>query len=77
MCDSVTINQFLRTLGEREVDVKQLCNIAFCELNPFPYRTVKVKRLHYTTLVRSELQKLEQIRNSLPNQDRSFECESD
>ena len=77
MNDSVTINQFLRTLGQRAIDVKQLCNIAFCELNPFPYRTVKMKRQYYSTLVRNELQKLEQIRNSLPNHDRSFECESD
>ncbi|CAG2167428.1 unnamed protein product, partial [Oppiella nova] len=77
MRDSVAINQLLRTLGERHIDVRQLCYIAFCELNPFPYRTVKLKRQHYSQLVSNELQKLDEIRNSLPKHDRSFECESD
>jgi len=77
MNDSVSINQFLRTLGERDCDVKQLCSIAFSQLNPFPYRTVKVKRQYYSNLVKNELEKLEEIRKSLPNHDRSFDCESD
>jgi hypothetical protein len=77
MNDSVSINQFLRTLGERDFDVKQLCTIAFSQLNPFPYRTVKVKRQYYSNLVKNELEKLEEIRKSLPNHDRSFDCESD
>lgn len=76
LSDSAAINQLLRTLGERTIDVGLLCEIAFCQLNPFPYRTVKVKRQYYSNLVRTELQKLEQIRNSLPKHD-SFECDSD
>lgn len=77
MNDSVSINQFLRTLGERPCHVKQLCNIAFLELNPFPYRTVKMKRMHHSNLVRNELEKLEEIRRNLPNHDRSFDSQSD
>ncbi|XP_054158030.1 TBC1 domain family member 2A-like [Oppia nitens] len=76
LTDSVTINQFLRTLGERPIDVNRLYCIAFIELNPFPNRTVKLKRQHYSQLVSSELQKLQLIRNSLPNHE-SFECDSD
>ena len=77
MKDSVSINQFLRTLGERPCDVKQLCYIAFVELNPFPYRTLKTKRIYHTKIVKEELEKLEELRRTLPNHDRSFDSQSD
>ena len=64
--DSVTINTLLRTIGQRSINVKELCKIAFSLLNPFPMSKVKAKRAHYTLLVKSELDKLENMRKTLP-----------
>ncbi|RWS31121.1 TBC1 domain family member 2B-like isoform X1 [Leptotrombidium deliense] len=67
MNDAMTINQFMRGIGDRTNDVKTLCHIAFTSLNPFPMSKVKQKRSHYTTLVTGELKKLDEIRKSLPS----------
>ena len=65
--DSVQVNTLIRTLGEgRRCDVRSLCRIAFTFLNPFPMNRVRAKRHHYTQLVRSELDRLDLIRRSLP-----------
>ena len=64
--DSMMINTFLRTLGERNCDVRTLCKIAFSLLNPFPMSKVKTKRAYHTRLVKGELAKLDEIRRALP-----------
>jgi TBC1 domain family member 2B len=65
--DSLSINTLLRTLGETGCDVKTLCRIAFSFLNPFPMNRVRQKRAHYTTVVKTELERLEQLRMNLPS----------
>ena len=68
--DSVQVNSLIRTLGqESRCDVRSLCRIAFTFLNPFPMNRVRAKRQHYTQLVTSELQRLDQLRKSLPSYD--------
>lgn len=66
--DSVQINTLIRTLGETQCDVRSLCRIAFGVLNPFPMNRVRMKRQHYTQVVRSELERLDQLRKTIPTQ---------
>lgn len=77
MNDSIVINQFISTLGEKQCDLRQLCNIAFVELNPFPYRTVKTKRLYHSNQMKQEFEKLEKLRKTVPSRNRSFDSQSD
>lgn len=70
--DSVQVNTLIRTLGEGRCDVRSLCRIAFTFLNPFPMNRVRAKRQHYTIMVKSELERLDQIRRTLPSYDSSM-----
>jgi hypothetical protein len=74
--DSVQVNTLIRTLGEGRCDVRSLCRIAFTFLNPFPMNRVRAKRHHYTLMVKSELDRLEQIRRTLPSYDSSMSSTS-
>ena len=65
LCDSASFNQFLRTLDERQFNLKRLSEIAFRELNPFSSARVRAKRNHYTALVTEELRKIEQVREAI------------
>ncbi|KAH9506526.1 TBC1 domain member 2A [Dermatophagoides farinae] len=67
MTDSASMNQFLRTLDERQFNLQRLSDIAFRELNPFPSRLVRSKRTHYTALVIEELKKIDEFRYTLNN----------
>lgn len=71
--DSVSVNTLLRTLGERECDVRNLCKIAFSLLNPFPMSKVRSKRAYYQQVVSCELERLEQIRRTLPSVEKGEE----
>ncbi|XP_074604411.1 TBC1 domain family member 2B-like [Brevipalpus obovatus] len=64
--DSLALNQYLRVLGYRTSDVNHLFHISFNSLNPFRMRAIRAKRQHYTQWVTSELNKLDQIRKSIP-----------
>lgn len=76
--DSVLINTFLRTLGERPCNVRTLCKIAFSLLNPFPMSRVKAKRSHYTKVIRGELEEIANMRARVENErDRSDDGQSD
>ncbi|RWS03375.1 TBC1 domain family member 2B-like protein [Dinothrombium tinctorium] len=77
MNDAMSINQFMRCIGERTHDVKLLCHIAFTVLNPFPMKKVKAKRAQYSSLVSNELQKLDEIRKSLPSHENRTDSQSD
>ncbi|XP_053212562.1 TBC1 domain family member 2B-like [Panonychus citri] len=77
MNDSLTINQYIRLLGYRTIDVDHLCHISFNLLNPFRMSKVKAKRLHYTQLVTSELNKLDTIRKTLPAHENNDNSDSD
>lgn len=63
--DSATMNQFLRTIDEKNFNLQRLSDIAFRELNPFPSRLVRSKRIHYTGLVVEELKKIDEFRSTL------------
>jgi TBC1 domain family member 2B len=75
--DSVAINHFLRTIGDKTKDVRKLSHIAFSLLNPFPMSTVKRKRSHYTEVVLNELGKLESIRKASPIHQPNYDSASD
>lgn len=75
--DSVSVNTLLRTLGERECDVRTLCKIAFSLLNPFPMSKVRSKRAYYQQVVSCELERLEQIRRTFPTVQDTEEVDRD
>ncbi|KAI1285106.1 TBC1 domain family member 2B [Halotydeus destructor] len=75
--DSMQINTFLRTLGERKCDVNYLCNIAFSRLNPLPMSKIQAKRAHHSILVKEELRKLDDLRKALPSHDTADSGHSD
>jgi hypothetical protein len=64
--DSVQINTFIRTLGEKDFDVRSLCKVAFNGLNPLPLGKIRSRRQYHTAVVRGELEKLEELRRAIP-----------
>lgn len=65
--DYMAINRYLRTMPERMTNTKQLGQVAFNELNPFPMRVINAKRATHMQAVKEQLRKLDEIRNSLPD----------
>lgn len=62
----MAINRYLRTMSERITDIRQLAQVAFGDLNPFPMRVINAKRVQHMQAVKEQLRKLDEIRNSLP-----------
>ena len=76
LTDMMTINQYLRVFGEKTYDIKQLCNIAFNVLNPFPMSKIKAKREIYRLEVSKELEKLENLKHT-SDSDKTIDSQSD
>ncbi|KAL1469317.1 hypothetical protein MTO96_005016 [Rhipicephalus appendiculatus] len=64
--DYMAINRYLRTMSEKITDIRQLAQVAFGDLNPFPMRVINAKRVQHMQAVKEQLRKLDEIRNSLP-----------
>ncbi|XP_042145435.1 TBC1 domain family member 2B isoform X1 [Ixodes scapularis] len=64
--DYMAINRYLRTMPEKMTNTRQLGQVAFNELNPFPMRVINAKRAAHMQAVKEQLRKLDEIRNSLP-----------
>lgn len=73
--DYMAINRYLRTMSERITDIRQLAQVAFGDLNPFPMRVINAKRVQHMQAVKEQLRKLDEIRNSLPTR-KVQECSS-
>lgn len=73
--DYMAINRYLRTMPEKITDIRQLAQVAFGDLNPFPMRVINAKRGTHMQAVKEQLRKLDEIRNSLPGR-KIQECSS-
>ncbi|RUS79385.1 hypothetical protein EGW08_012845, partial [Elysia chlorotica] len=62
---NLSINRYMRTLGESLTDVRHIQSIAFAGLNPFPMRNVSNKRQFHLQQIKAELEELEAIRKDL------------
>lgn len=69
--DSPSFNLFLRTLDEKKLNLQCLSEIAFQKLNPFSSRLIKLKRAHYTSMVRNELKKIEEVREDIEREEKA------
>ncbi|XP_013383213.1 TBC1 domain family member 2B isoform X1 [Lingula anatina] len=63
--DMISLNNYLRTLGEKIFDVGRLSQIAFTELNPFPMKFVKQRRAFHLPQVQLELEELDALRGEI------------
>lgn len=74
--DYMAINRYLRTMPEKITDIRQLAQVAFGEMNPFPMRVINAKRVTHMQAVKEQLRKLDEIRMSLPGRKADRECSS-
>ncbi|KAL8570031.1 hypothetical protein ACOMHN_036308 [Nucella lapillus] len=56
------IYRYMRSLGEKITSGKEIAQIAFDDLNPFPMRAISSKRVHHMQMVLEELRELDLIR---------------
>ena len=76
LTDMMSINQYLRVFGEKTYDLKQLCNIAFNTLNPFPLSKIKQKREMYRLEVTRELENLNNLKNTSDSDNKTIDNDS-
>lgn len=67
---ALQLNHFMRILGEKMNDPKQICHLAFNWINPFPMRLISTRRQYHLQHVVNELAELDKMRSKLRgNQD--------
>ncbi|ESN93377.1 hypothetical protein HELRODRAFT_88787, partial [Helobdella robusta] len=71
------LNMFIRSMCENLTDVNRLSQIAFNELNPFPMRAIKNKRVQHLSKLKMELVELEKLRQTFQENLRTASDEED
>ncbi|XP_060589227.1 TBC1 domain family member 2B-like [Ruditapes philippinarum] len=63
--DGLQLNRYLRTIGEKMTNVKQISSFAFNWINPFPMRLLASRRQYHLQIIKGELAELDKLRRGV------------
>ncbi|XP_052070104.1 TBC1 domain family member 2B-like isoform X2 [Mytilus californianus] len=68
---ALQLNHFMRVMGDKMNNPKQICQLAFNWINPFPMRMISTRRQFHLQHVKNELAELDRMRGNLRDNQRS------